>query len=485
MTIIFLMLPSAVMTLSSPVLRQIVSVSRKLLSNMEVQNLLFEFIPEQFIVAPPKPSSYDSALEVFTLSVYNRILLPVTRGGSTLLRVPDEPSVDMLMAPAFTLSRPIHNKVSYVRASEASLDVVDRFTLFHIAYQVSACGKWILAACVDQRGESYELGVWLTQPAGANDSEGELSEEEYIVQKVWEFGMGLARRANIEWRIVISRLGVMSQREYDGMSLFPSAKIASLISFIAWDIHLTVYVEVFRQLPPLHVSLVCVDPESTWSFLAPSTTSTTRSPHKTPGTKAQSIYSDISSTTYAIYPTIRMPISHPISQGDVGISQSYIAESPCLNSSSEPPSPKPASKYDPQRSYNIPPDAPLEYEPHPITFLPLYTSLLVTVPQSQSTTSITTTSIHLLRTSHSESYTSSTQAYQHSSATVPSDEQLRNDITQNFYELSVLCKARWKLDFGLGSHPSRAALPFHLAAVDAMRVALDRDWDRLDAVGDI
>jgi len=206
------------MTLSSPVLRQIVSVSRKLLSNVEVQNLLFEFIPEQFIVAPPKPSSYDSALEVFALSVYNRILSPITRGGSTLLRVTDEPSVDMLMAPAFTLSRPIHNKVSYVRATEASLDVVDRFTLFHIAYHVSACGKWILAACVDQRGESYELGVWLTQPAGANDSDGELSEEEYIVRKVWEFGMGLARRANIEWRIVVSRLGVMSQREYDGTS---------------------------------------------------------------------------------------------------------------------------------------------------------------------------------------------------------------------------------------------------------------------------
>jgi mediator of RNA polymerase II transcription subunit 13 len=49
--------------------------------------------------------------------------------------------------------------------------------------------------------------------------------------------------------------------------------------------------------------------------------------------------------------------------------------------------------------------------------------------------------------------------------------QLHVDITRNFHELAVLASARWRL----GVNP---LLPFHLAAVAAMRLALDRDRDR-------
>ena len=49
--------------------------------------------------------------------------------------------------------------------------------------------------------------------------------------------------------------------------------------------------------------------------------------------------------------------------------------------------------------------------------------------------------------------------------------KLHADITRNFHELAVLARARWRL----GVNP---LLPFHLAAVEAMRIALDCDWDR-------
>jgi mediator of RNA polymerase II transcription subunit 13 len=67
-----------------------------------------------------------------------------------------------------------------------------------------------------------------------------------------------------------------------------------------------------------------------------------------------------------------------------------------------------------------------------------------------------------------------------STATTTADEvsKLHADITRNFHELAVLAGARWRL----GVNP---LLPFHLAAVEAMRIALDRDrgrdgWDGAD-----
>jgi mediator of RNA polymerase II transcription subunit 13 len=60
---------------------------------------------------------------------------------------------------------------------------------------------------------------------------------------------------------------------------------------------------------------------------------------------------------------------------------------------------------------------------------------------------------------------------------VPDTAQLLVDVTQNFHELAVLSRLRFKLD-GMGG--ANRGLPFHLAAVDAMLVALDRDWDRLE-----
>jgi len=39
------------------------------------------------------------------------------------------------------------------------------------------------------------------------------------LKKVWEFIVGFARRADAEWRIVISKLGVMGETELTGLCL--------------------------------------------------------------------------------------------------------------------------------------------------------------------------------------------------------------------------------------------------------------------------
>ena len=215
--IVFLVLPVTVMTLSSPVLRQILSASKKVLSGFTESQIVFEFVPEQFISnSMEKPSPYDSALDLLSSSVYNRILVPVNRTMARRLHDYGEPTRGYFMSPTFTLSRSLYNKVSYVRAAHTSLDVMDRYTLLHVAYHLTACGKWILVCCVDQRGEAYDLHVWLTQSPGASDGEPEVSDEEYAVRKVWDFAMQFAKKANVEWRVVFARLGIMSEQEMNG-----------------------------------------------------------------------------------------------------------------------------------------------------------------------------------------------------------------------------------------------------------------------------
>ena len=117
---------------------------------------------------------------------------------------------DFFLEPAFSLARPLHAKVQFVRQFPVlSLDVVDRHTLLHVGYQVSNCGKWLLVCGVDQRGEAHDLTVWLLPSE---------SPETFIAQHLWTFAVNFAKRASVEWRIVITKLGLMDVRELEGLS---------------------------------------------------------------------------------------------------------------------------------------------------------------------------------------------------------------------------------------------------------------------------
>jgi mediator of RNA polymerase II transcription subunit 13 len=483
------------MTLSSPVLRQILSASKKVLSNFtENQNqIVFEFVPEQFISnSMEKSSPYDSALDLLSSSVYNRISVFVDRTMAPHMHGHGE-STKSFMSPTFTLSRSSPNKVSYVRAAHTSLDVMDRYTLLHVAYHLTACGKWILASCIDQRGEAYDLGVWLTQSPGASDGEPEVSDEEFAVRKVWDFAMQFAKKANVEWRVVFARLGVMNEQEMNGKpKIYPLPMLFSHdISFAAWTSHLAVHVLTSREQPPLHHSVVCVEPDAPWLFV-PSSKSNIVPPlrsnpptRSSPSSPKNSTFTDVSATTYALFPSNHMAISLPPSHTDFGLSQSFIPE-PASTSLPSSPVPQPAINSTTntvvQTMSTTPPPIIISdnyssdtcFQSYPITLMPLSTTTLIHVPASSSLASIRMTHIHLLCTFHSHSYTHSSQV---SSCPVPDNQQLHKDITKNYHELAVLAKLRWKL-------AGNPVLPFHLAAVDNMRMSLDRDRDRLEVGGD-
>ncbi|KAF8901743.1 hypothetical protein CPB84DRAFT_1747003 [Gymnopilus junonius] len=464
--VIFLVLPVTVMSLSSPVLRQVLSVSKKVLSTYAGGQIFYQFIPESHLFSSlGKDSAYDSALDQLCASVYNRTLIPVDRLRSRDVHHLEEEADNvrrLFMAPSFTLARHLGtSKVSYVRAAHTSLDVMDRFTLLHVAYHLTACGKWLMACCVDQRGEAYNLKVWLTQgPREQQDSgvhveevhdsenghelESEGLEEEYAVKKVWDFGTHFAKKGNVEWRVVFARLGVMGEKEINGNIL--NDAIANS-----------------RDEPPSHHSVVCVVPDAPWLFI-PSKSGGSPLPVPRPAapsrssssSKQPSIFTDISSTTYAVFPSNRISVSFSPSRSDFGLSQSLIPE--LSAQASQPVTPQTST---PRFA------SPLN---SPVAFVPQASSMLIHLPHASSSNPISMIHIHLLQTVHSAS-----QAV--TSAHVPGDDQLLQDVTRNYYELAVLSKTKWKLDAHRG-------LPFHIAAVEAMRVALEKDWDRYEGGAD-
>lgn len=206
--VFYLITPSCTMTVTSPILRQLFATVKRALKTYSEAQIVFQFVPEQIIIDSLENSaSYDLNLELLCHSLYERILLPVDRCMSRRFFEHGERIRNYFQEPAFTLARPIHNGVKFLRqAPLRSLDVVDRHTLLHVGYQVSPCGKWIMAACVDQRGEAHDLGVWFTQ--------SDTLETEIVVH-VWDFALKFARRANVEWRIVFAKLGVMGVTELD------------------------------------------------------------------------------------------------------------------------------------------------------------------------------------------------------------------------------------------------------------------------------
>ena len=261
-------------------------------------------------------------------------------------------------------------------------------------------------------------------------------------------------------------------------------------SFAAWTAHLTAHVLTSREQPPFHHSVVSVEPDAPWLFI-PSSKSNIVPPRRSnpstrpsPSSPKHSVFTDISATTYALFPSNHMAIAFPPSHTDFGLSQSFIPE-PALTSL--PSSPAPQSAINPttntvqiMSTISPPISIPDNYSsdtcsrPSPVTLMPLSTATLIRVPTSSSLASIRMTHIHLLCTFHSYSYTHSSQT---SLCPVPDNQQLHKDITKNYHELAVLAKVRWRL-------AGKSVLPFHLAAVDAMRMSLDRDWDRLEAGGD-
>jgi mediator of RNA polymerase II transcription subunit 13 len=94
----------------------------------------------------------------------------------------------------------------------------------------------------------------------------------------------------------------------------------------AWTAYLSLNVLPSREQTPWHHSLVCVIPDTPWFFL-PSKPSHLIPIRPSPSSAKHPVFfTDVSSTTYAIFPNVRLPISFSPSQSDLVSAQSFIPE---------------------------------------------------------------------------------------------------------------------------------------------------------------
>ena len=186
------------MTLASPQLRQIFSAVKKVKKTYPDAPILVHFVPEALVYdILHDPTVVHTGLETVVDSVYDRIMLPEQRSISRQFFSGDSKLRSLFHEPAFALARPARKKVTFsLNAHPSSLDVLDKHYILHVGYRVSECRKFLFAATVDQRGEAHDLKSWLI-PDDYSDT--------FVVTSIWSFTLGMASKANIEWRIVIAK----------------------------------------------------------------------------------------------------------------------------------------------------------------------------------------------------------------------------------------------------------------------------------------
>ncbi|KAH9986774.1 hypothetical protein BJV77DRAFT_1027850 [Russula vinacea] len=379
--VFYIAMPSSSISISSQTLRQVFSAVKRAQKIHPGEQILFQFVPAQSVYSLKFSSADRGGVFAFACSIYNRILSPVDRVMSQQTMDSSLRTRDFFLEPAFSLARPLHTKVQFVRQFPVlSQDVVDRHTLLHVGYQMSNCGKWLLVCCVDQRGEAHDLTVWLLP--------GE-SQETFISQHIWTFAMN-----------------------------FQSGQA------LTWVHHLDRSVPSCRELPMVHVSLMCVELDKTLAFIEPHggtkrPTSESRSSKTTSG----NFMIDSSSATYHLSHSAQVDLLPSRPAGDFESAQSYIAD--CS-------------------------DTTTQYDRH---IRPLHTTTLIRVPGDAGLASIAMLHLHQLHSTGS-----------HRSSLRLSDEDTLRDVCRNYHELSVLAHSRW-----LKANP---ILPFHLGALEIMDCAL-------------
>ena len=140
------------------------------------------------------------------LNVYDRLGRRVEREHARLSTWYQSQLV--VRAPAFTLARSRPLRVLYQDQWPPPPQMLfDRHTFLHVAYGWSKDREWIVASLVTERGDEQDRFVG---PGGEDLSAGDL------VESVWSFVEQFAKKVDVEWRIVVCRLGLISEDELEG-----------------------------------------------------------------------------------------------------------------------------------------------------------------------------------------------------------------------------------------------------------------------------
>lgn len=178
---------------------------------------LFHLVPEALIHGcGPDRAPASESLDALTRSLYDRLYEPIERAAAArVLQGSGATLVRRFQGPSFAVARPNKAKIGFTHDPLVrGVDPAEHYTLLHVGYAFSNCGRWVAAACVDQRGEAHDVQVWLNPVLG--EAPGVAEVQLQVVGLVWGFAREFARRAKVEWRVVIAKLGTLGEVEVDG-----------------------------------------------------------------------------------------------------------------------------------------------------------------------------------------------------------------------------------------------------------------------------
>lgn len=174
-----------------------------------------------------------------------RIRLPVPETFPTARPPPIAPlgpAVRLFQAPAISIALPDSQEPQFALSwPPSSFDIEYRHRFLHVCYAtrpVPGCAgqEWLVISIVDEKGETWRvLPRYLKYPPN-------IVVDVHRARIIWNFTKGVVESADVEWRVLVCKLGE------------PSA-----VEIKAWESVLNEFASQSKR--PLHLSFSCVDPE--------------------------------------------------------------------------------------------------------------------------------------------------------------------------------------------------------------------------------
>ncbi|KAG8836237.1 hypothetical protein FRC17_008973 [Serendipita sp. 399] len=270
--VVYVIVPNSFTTLTHPAAFGVLNAISDLneIQSLRSGKVVFHVVPEVF-VSHFKAFSHNPnfGMERIVLSVYDSIPILVERRHSRL-SAGRHHTRDLAPAFAFKLSNRSTVKATFVeRWPPPVATIFDRYAFIHVAYSLSPDGEWLVAFVCTENGDAEDVEVWrIEEPENLS----------LIVRNVLELTMKFAKRADLDWRVTITKVGLVTQTELDeGSTTFLDAVQTSDIP-VQEDINVPIKeygllvdssYETFMLFPrPTDILSTATPPASDYEFLS-------------------------------------------------------------------------------------------------------------------------------------------------------------------------------------------------------------------------
>lgn len=145
-----------------------------------------------------------------------------------------------------------------IRWPPSGIDVAARHRILHLGYQVGPHRSWVVVSTVDELGQQHQLGLKFLHPSNLPSQDPPQThhiskvEDDHrldmqVVSAVWQVIRKMLLSTNVEWRIVITKLGRLGPLEYEAWcELLSQTLVSSEIAF-----HVTLASVMLSDIPVL------------------------------------------------------------------------------------------------------------------------------------------------------------------------------------------------------------------------------------------